>query len=146
MTVPVEIGLKTLLLASAPVAALIVDRFAPILQSQGTERPFIVYSRVVSDPQHHLGGFSGLSFSRFQLDLFADTAVALYNLREAVRNRLDGYKGTVAVGADSIVFQCIELVDEQSSGETPNDGTDEAPQRFRMDFRISALEPIPTLT
>jgi hypothetical protein len=85
MTVPVEIGLKTLLLASAPVAALIVDRFAPILQSQGTERPFIVYSRVASDPQHHLGGFSGLSFSRFQLDLFADTAVALYNLREAVR-------------------------------------------------------------
>jgi hypothetical protein len=83
---------------------------------------------------------------RIQLDLFGDDIDMLYALREAVRMRLDGYKGTVAVGSDSIVFQCIELLDDQSNSETPNDGTDQAPHHIRMDVRISATEPIPTLT
>ena len=146
MTVPVEIGLKTFILGSSAVAALIVDRFAPHRQSQPSALPYIVYTRIANDPQHHLGGFSGLAFVRFQFDLFGDDIDVLYTLREAVRNRMDGFRGTVAVGSDSIVFQCIELLDEQSSTETPNDGSDEAPHRFRLDFRVSALEPIPTLS
>lgn len=146
MTVSVEIGLKTYVLNSTPVAAIIGDRMAADFQSQPTVRPYVVYTRIANDPQHHLGGFSGLAFTRFQLDLFADTPLALFSLREALRNRLDGFRGTVTVGIDSIVFHCIELLDEQAVGETPNDGSDQAPHRFRMDFRISALEPIPTLT
>ncbi len=146
MTVPVEIGLRTFLLGSTTVAALISDRMAPHRQSQRSARPYIVYTRIANDPQHHLGGFSGLAFVRLQLDLFSDDADALYALREAVRQRLDGYRGRVTVGSDAIEFQCIELIDEQSGGETPDDGSDTAPHRYRMDFRVSALEPIPTLT
>ncbi len=60
--------------------------------------------------------------------------------------RADGYSGAIDIDGESIVFQNVELVDTQTSYETPNDGSDAGPHRYRMDFRISAPEPIPSLT
>lgn len=145
MTVPIEVGIHQLCITAPAITAIIADRMAPHMQAETSPRPFIVYSRIVADHQHHLGGASGLVFVRLQLDLFADDASELYALAEAVRMRLDGYRGTVTYGTEDLVLQFVELVEEQSSSETPNDGSDSAPHRFRMDFRISALVPVPSL-
>ncbi len=84
---------------------------------------------------------------RVQLDLHADDYETIERLAEAIRLRADGYRGTVSIdGYGSVVIQNVELADEASGYENPNDGSDIGPFSYRMDFRISALEPIPTPT
>lgn len=139
-------ALRAHLLGSQAIADLVGDRIRPHFQPQTAQKPYVVYSVISADPQHHLLGASGLSFVRVQLDLYGDDFGQLEDLANAIRNRADGYKGTITVGDESLAVQCIELVDIATSAETANDGTDSGPHRIRMDFRISAPESIPSFT
>jgi hypothetical protein len=143
----IESGIRTLCVESERVGSRIGDRMGPHQQTQRTVRPYIVYSRIAAEHERHLLAASGLVFVRLQLDLYADSYDDLVELVEAVRMLLDGYRGVVAHASGATVeFQNVELVDELSDYESPNDGSDVGPQHHRMDFRVSALEPIPTLT
>jgi hypothetical protein len=137
---------RAFLLQSTAIAALIDDRLGPHQQPQTAVRPYGVYTRIATDPQHHLVGASGLAFVRIQLDLYGDDFGVLETIAAAVRNRVDGYRGTVTQGSDSLAIQCIELLDQSDAADSPNDGTDSGPHRIRMDFRISAPESIPSFT
>ena len=80
------------------VAAVIGDRFYPGLAPQGVTRPYCVYTRVASDPQNSLGGFTGnLERVRVQVDCYAETFDSAVAIAAAVRAAVDaggtGIKG-----------------------------------------------------
>ncbi len=109
-------------------------------------------SKITDNPEHHLGGASGLVFERIQIDAWAEDPDTLRDLVDAIRNRLDGYRGTVTIAqagneaGGSIEIDAIIRLDGSDSADQPTDGKDLGAMNERMDFRISAAEPIPSLT
>lgn len=130
---------------STALNTLIGGRFLPLSASMRTTMPFVVYKRFTADHQHHLGGASGLVFLRMQFDIFGQTYAVVKAIGEAFRNLLDGYRGTVTNGPDSVLLSCVELQDEREDYVQPTDGTDIGAYRLTQDFRISASTSIPAL-
>lgn len=92
-------ALRTLLLDTPAVPA--PGGIWPVMAKQGETRAQLVYTRTGGIGDHTLEGPSGLAEARFQFDAWAkdiDTAAAL---ADAVKERLDGYGGTVEYGDDS---------------------------------------------
>lgn len=76
-------------------------RIYPLMLKQGQKQPSIVYSRVSNVGDHHMRGPSGLSQPRVQIDCWADTLNGAASLADQVKNRLDGFRGTVSFGSAS---------------------------------------------
>ncbi len=146
MTLSAEVAIRNRIITSTACAALLGDRIEPSRSSEQTTLPRVVYTRIVSDHQNHMGGASGLVFLRLQLDIFAATFDSLEQCFEAIRNRLDGFKGNVTVGSDTLWLQQVHLEDDHDQSVDPTDGSDQGIFRRLLDFRISADESIPTLT
>ncbi len=146
MTLSADVAIYNRLITSTACFALLSNRIEPSRSSEQTALPRAVYTRLVADHQDHMGGASGLVFVRLQLDVFAATLDSLEQCCEAIRNRLDGFRGNVTVGADTIWLQKVHLEDERDQPVDPTDGSDRGLFRRLLDYRISAAESIPTLT
>lgn len=144
--ISIEVAIRHRLVTSPAVSALLGDRIEPSFSSEQTRLPRAVYTRLISDHQHHMGGASGLVFVRVQIDIFADTFSEMEQIGEAVRNRLDGFRGNITVGADTVWLQQVHLEDARDQAVDPTDGSDRGIFRRLLDFRISAAESIPVLT
>lgn len=113
----VRVGLRAYLLADAAIAAIVGTRIHPVKLPQGQTQPSIVYSRVSGLGDNHMHGPSGLSRPRIQIDCWAqsvDTAASLANL---VKERIDGFRGSMLWGENSpeeaIVIQGIFFESER---------------------------------
>jgi len=96
-----RVGLRAYLLDDAAIAAIVGSRVHPLVLPQGDTGPSIVYSRISAVGDHHMSAASGLVQTRLQLDCWAaslDNAAALADL---VKQRLDGFSGTMLWGEDS---------------------------------------------
>ena len=141
-----ESHLRTQLLASAAVSALIGTRLEPEASSEATILPRIIYSRQSSDRSGYMGGGSGLLFLRIQFDIFAKLKTDLENVADAVRNRIDGFRGTITTGSDTLRFFLVRLEEELDQAVTPTDGSDQIVFHRVLDFFVSCQETVPTLT
>lgn len=141
-----EHAIRSRLLTSAALVALIGDRISPSLSSEIDDLPRVVYTLIAADPQIHMGGASGLTFSRIQFDVFAATVESAWAVRDAIRDRIHGFRGTITDGAESRFFGVIYLEDEQDQPTDPTDGTDVPIFGRSLDFFFSTSDPIPTLT
>ena len=92
-------ALRSFLLGSAPIAAVVASRVYPIKLPAGTTGASVVYSRVSGGGDYHLQGISGFANQRFQIDAWAPTADAATSLADMIRDRIDGYRGDM--GSDS---------------------------------------------
>lgn len=95
----VRVGLRALVLGESAITAIIgsgaASRMYPVVLKQGVKDPSIVYQRISGVGDHHMQGASGLAQSRIQIDCWAasiDTATTLANL---VKERIDGFRGSV---------------------------------------------------
>lgn len=81
-------------LISTAVAAT-TPRVYPVLIPQGADLPLSVYQKVTGNRDHALGGFTGLTYSRFQIEAWAETYSEAKALMAAIAAALDDYSGTV---------------------------------------------------
>lgn len=145
-------AIRYLLVSSAAVAAIIGTRCGPLSQTQRTVRPYVILTTVAAPHDYHLRGASGRVVERVQVDAYADTANGITLLANAIRNRLSGYRGTVTVAASAtesegtLVLDFVELVDESDGAGPSTVGADAGVFHYRLDFRVSSAEPIPSLT
>lgn len=90
-------GLRTFLLADSTIASLIgsgsAARLYPVKLPQGPTMPAITYQTISGQRVHSADGASGLSGPRIQIDCWGSTYAQADALFEAVRKRLDGYRG-----------------------------------------------------
>jgi Protein of unknown function (DUF3168) len=92
----VEEALTALLNSAAPLTALVAGRINWGVKPQGKGVPFVVLQRISGLRDMKMSGPSGLVSSRVQADCYGLTYTSAKNVARAVRDRLSGYRGTVA--------------------------------------------------
>ena len=93
----VRVGLRSYLLADSSISAMVDgSRIFPVVVPEGIVGTSVVISRISGVGVNDMQGRSGLSQSRMQIDCWAtdaDTATILANL---VKERVDGFRGSIA--------------------------------------------------
>jgi len=77
----------------------------------------------------------GLAAPRFQFDAWATTYAAAKAITDQIRAALNGYKGTITIGADSVVVQA-SLVDDERYDPDMDAGL----ERLSSDYKVWHLE------
>jgi hypothetical protein len=118
-----------LLLATAPITALVADRVCPARRPQGSPMPVIVVTRISGAPEYADDGEIGLEAVRLQIDSWATTYTAAKQLGRLVRDRLSAFSGVY--GATD--FSYIMLDEERDLSEQGANQTD-YPFRIAQDW------------
>lgn len=101
--------------------------------------PFITFQRVFGSKIRAINGPSGLSQSTFQIDVYSDDYAESRTLAKAVRIILDGFRGTVTIGADSVRIGGCSITGERDFTE---DDTDPKLYRASVDYLFTYDEDI----
>jgi hypothetical protein len=110
--------LRSLILASAPVAALVARRVDWTRNKQGAASPRIVLHLISAPRSYHAKGVDGLFQDRVQLDIWAKTAGSRLAVWQAVETLLSGYRGTQG----DIAFRGIFFDAGRETGGEAQDG------------------------
>lgn len=115
-TLTIEQGLVYKLQNTAGLTALIGTRVYLEQLPQGATLPCLTYQRISTSRvlTHDTSGSSGTAYPRFQFDAWATTYGSAKAIADALRAALNGFKGTITSGADSVVVQA-SLVDSETS-------------------------------
>jgi hypothetical protein len=126
-----EGALISLLLADAPIAAVVDTRIYPAKRPQGALYPSIVVTRISGQPGYADDGEIGLQHARVQIDVSANTYTVAKNLAQLVRALLSAFSGV----HDGVTFSYIMLDEER---DLPEAGANvpEYPVRVAMDFIV----------
>jgi hypothetical protein len=152
MALKVEEGVVARLKADTAVSAIVGTRIRPLEAPQGDSYPLIVFRKVSDVPDYAMGGQSGLSEARIQIHCWAQDApgggsAGAYGqakaLAEAVRLRLSGWRGTVTVGADSIVIDHIGLENQEDLFD-PETGSGIAIKGVGCDYVVAYRQQVPS--
>jgi hypothetical protein len=113
-------ALRKHLLDDPAIAATVGARIYPMVLPQGIVATSIVYTRVSGVGDHTMQGASGLNQPRYQIDAWSGTLDGAFNLADAIKERLDGFAGTVTYGdpAQSVVIQGAFFADEREDYDT----------------------------
>ena len=129
----VETDLRTYLLAQATITAIVGSSgvyCGNVPQAAAT--PLLLVSRVAGEHGHHLDGGAGYCTARVQVDCYSTTYVAAAALAEAVRLKMQGYRG--AMGTTTVSSVMLESDLDQS--DPPTDASDSWLYRRILDFGI----------
>ncbi len=119
----IEAGIVALLAADSGIAALVGTRIYPVLVPETTAYPCLSY-QVVSSVQQYTVDRRELGQKRIQFDCWANTYADAENLKQALRNALDVYSGTLTDGTRVLgTFREVEIdFFEANSGVSGNPG------------------------
>lgn len=94
-----EAAILALLKASAAVTALVGSgsnaRIYAMTAPQRVTTPYVTYQRISGERWRTMDGPTGMAQPRIQVDAFATTYAGTKALGTAVRQALDGYRGTI---------------------------------------------------
>lgn len=126
-----EEALKTLLLATSAISAIVSDRLTWLVRQQASALPALVLNVVSNVPEYSDEGEAGISQARVQVDCWGSTYASARALARAVKDRLSGTAETVA----GVEFSAAWVELEQDLYETAAAG---APlYRVSLDFMIT---------
>lgn len=125
-----EEALRTFLLASAGLTALVGTRIHFVRSPQGSASPRIVLYVISGLRDMRMDGPTGLIASRVQVDCIGASYGSAKAVARAVEARLSGYTGT----ASGIVFQGCFLIGERDDFEDAD--TPDKLFRTSLDFNI----------
>jgi hypothetical protein len=104
-----EQGITALLSADSGLAALIAGRVYPVTPPEAPVYPCITYLVVSSKPDYALDG-SQCGYKRLQFDVWSDSYAECKAVLNALRNALDGYRGTLSEGTRVLcAFRGMEI-------------------------------------
>ncbi len=122
-------ALKAFLLADSAIGGIVDatmslqsggSRIFPNRLPQGIVKPSIVYTLISDAGDYHMQGASGLAHPRYQIDAWAQTVDLAASLALAIKNAIDGYRGTMGSG-DALVN--VQGVFRDSAGREDFDET-----------------------
>jgi hypothetical protein len=119
----------------AGLGALVSTRIYPSPIPQNPTYPLVTYQKIDAPRDYVMGNQSGLVFSRFQVDSWAETYDACEALAEQVRLSLSNYAGT----SDTIVIDWVEMDNEQGPMWDEVSGL----QRVIQDYMVTYFEALP---
>lgn len=144
MTVTPEAHLRARLLASPTFAAL-TQAIEPSSSSEKTKLPRVAYTRISRAGNHHMRAASGLVYLRIQFDIFAKHENEAAAIADAMRNRLDGFRGVITTNDEPLRFDVVQIENERGESVPPTDGSDKITFRRMVDVFVGCAESIPQL-
>lgn len=135
--------LRTYLLTKASITSLLGTRIFPNkIPQKNSDWPCVVYQIISQNPGHTLEGGADYAETRIQLDVYSETALARDALVEALRNVLQGFRGTMGSSTvSSVVYRnSIDLY------EPPADNSDVGLYRNSADYWLRHSHTAPTFT
>ena len=136
-----EAAIVTLIEADSTVGAIMGDRIYPNLLPDEPEFPAVVYQEISTDSQEAIDGPADFAFSRLQLSCWAETKAEAVALAQAICTLLQGYKGDVTVGDDTVTIRGILLEDRGDLFEPAPAVNERRRYGKRVDFMVSYSEP-----
>lgn len=130
----IETALFSELTGDISVSAKIGDRLYPDIAPRSASKPYVIYTDITSLHVRHMTGGSGLARRRFQFDLYSLTKAEVVGLYDAIREALDNFIGDM--GTENLSVRRAMLVDEDSSAETTDDGSESHNHKKTMDFEV----------
>lgn len=127
----IEEDLRTFLVADPAITALVVGRIYPLKLPQDPTLPAIAYMRVSGFRGRVQDGPAGYARPTFQIDCWADSYLEAKNVADAVRQRLQAYKGTMG----TTEVQSVRFLGDRDDFERDVENF-----RILMDFEIWHLE------
>jgi hypothetical protein len=136
-TLTIEEGLYTKLSTTVGITNLISTRVYPNKLPQTVTLPAMTYQRIDTPRvhSHDSSGSAGTAHPRFQFDCWAETYSGAKAISDALRAALNGYKGTITSGANTVVVQGALIQDERY-----DDFADAGMLRISCDYIIWHLE------
>lgn len=112
---------------------------------QGVSIPYIVVEVFEGSSTEHLQGISGLAENRIQVDCYASTSVAAYDLAESIRlaqsgdgASLQGYRGTMQ---NIFIYGVTSETGYREGEDPPEKGSDQPRYWCSRDYVIAHSEP-----
>ena len=130
-----ETGLYAYLAASTPITALVSDRIFPNAIPPAESFPCITFNRLSTEQPHHMTAAAGVQSARIQVDCWAkgrggySSAAAI---AEAVRDRMDGYRGTMG----TVTVKTTHLHEQRDDYEAPTDAAELGVFKVSQDYLI----------
>lgn len=133
--------LRAHLVADAGVSA-ITTRVSMSRSNQSDALPRVVLHTISGDHKHHMAAATGKVITRVQIDCHAATPVGAEALAEAIRQALDGLRGTMNSG--TFVSMC-HLDSERSIYDPPHEGRNESGgiDTVQLDYMIGHTVTVP---
>jgi len=110
--------LQARLVADSGISA-ITTRIRLSRSEQSDALPRVVVHKISSQHEHHMLAATGKATARVQIDCYANSPVSADALAEAVRQALDGFRGTMNSGV--FVSMC-HLDNERTTYDAPLEG------------------------
>jgi hypothetical protein len=126
----IETELRAYTLAGPEVAALVGTRMYPQKLPQNPTLPALVYQRIDTRRLHDMAGPDALPRPRIQIAAWASSVADAWDVVNAVRERLDGYRGAMGV----IDVQSCLCVGERDVDD-PDTGRTGVEQDYQIQFR-----------
>jgi hypothetical protein len=133
----VERALFHRLTNGTPIAQL-GNRLYPVAAPARVQMPYATYARVSAVRARHTLGPSGLVSARFQIDIYAAAYATARAVSDAIRTRLDGFRGTITQPGWSCRIEGISLVSDQDLHEPEIEP--QALFRVSQDYLIHHIE------
>jgi hypothetical protein len=139
-----ESAIRKLLIDDATVAALVSTRIYPEGGAPQTPPlPFIVTKRISRSHFHHMGAAGGLAIARVQVTSYAKSEGEVETLADAIREALDGYRGTVT-NTDSLTIKMLHLDNDLDTMILPWGGLNRGYPAIVQDYKVGHAESVPT--
>ena len=143
----IEAAIIQRLKANSGVAALVGTRIWPHEAREGAPTPYIVYYGT-TEIEHHMGGKAGLASCELTLEVYADGAEGYSTVRSvtnAVRQCLDGYRGTINVTTPQLTVEAVDIrtcfcETHADAMAAPIDGSEKGRYVSVMQFSVGVLE------
>ena len=132
-TALIQQGIKSLL--SGVAGGKVYGSIAP----EDARAPFVTFQKVSGFKVRDINGPSGLARTIFQLDMYHDDYTSCVQLADQVRKILDGFSGTVTIGADSVIIGGVSMQGERDFIE---DGTEPKLYRASVDYLFKYEEDL----
>lgn len=136
----IETALFSFLHGTAAIVNLVADRIAPMERAQDEALPAITYQTISNVPDYHLGGESGHSVARIQIDCWAETYLAVKQLAEQVRLAVSGHTGVW----NEHTITGVLVQDNGDLPESVEPASEAGAHRASMDLRIGYLQTAAT--
>lgn len=135
----IKAALYTYLTAQSAVTSVVGQRVYPQQAPMNAQLPYITYQRIADPVQHHFEEATALASPTIQFDCWAKSDVEMQSVSEALRNVLDGFRGTMA----TVDVRSTALVSQDDTIERPDDGSEQSTFRTTMDFDIWYARAVP---
>ena len=89
--------LRTYLLADTTLSGLILDRIYSVLASQAPILPCVVWQTISSSEDSAHDGPTGLEQYRIQFSIYSLSQIEGASIRDAIKNRINGFTGAMGV-------------------------------------------------